>query len=324
MKKILTLICMTLVCLVEAQDQITLTPLACGDNGDVRYIAIGDRQSMIKINRSWPANETRPVTMWINNSLGVPVGDIPGGENFITLGFPDTEVSPIMGYHSIYIFSLQVGDGLYSEDLGVHTEPTPIISVAMNVTPVQDGEMIAVTGSSYTADTAMSDYDGWGQVGPQCSLHQLIIVTEVVSIPENALILSDTVICEPGVPTQFSAEVFYQGPYTELGVRSRMEKRSLEVPEGFPTQVIVSSEEFRTFVGTTTGQEDLSKDQSPFLVFPNPALHGSVIRASKPVAFIFDVLGQAVPFDKKNIIIETPGVYTLVSIDKTVSRQIVE
>lgn len=61
-----------------------------------------------------------------------------------------------------------------------------------------------------------------------------------------------------------------------------------------------------------------------FVTFPNPTARGQPIRASKKVDFIVDQTGRLVPFDPLRIVIETPGVYTLVSTDKTVCRQVVE
>lgn len=53
-----------------------------------------------------------------------------------------------------------------------------------------------------------------------------------------------------------------------------------------------------------------------FVAFPNPTARGQPIRASKKVDFIIDQIGKLVPFDPLHIIIETPGVYTLVHLDE--------
>lgn len=240
---------MTLAHLVHAQDQINWVPFECSEETSMRYVSLKSRESLFKVNASWPENETRPVTKWINNSVGISMGDMPGGEYFITLEHPDETISPIIGYQNIYIVSLQVGDGLHSEDCDVRTEPTPVVLTTVSV---QNEQTLMISGISHTSDTVASDEDGWGGLGIPCTLHEISIITDVFS--GNTLVFSDTTICEPGVPTEFSTQFFYEGPYAELCTQSRMEKRSLSNPATFPTKVIVLGNQVCQFAGQMVGQ----------------------------------------------------------------------
>lgn len=244
MKKLLTFTFMTLcVCFVYAQDQISWVRFQCGDSSTVRYVSLEDRKTMFKVNMSWPENETREVFQHYNdNPIGMSMGQMSGGEYFITLDHPGDSINPIIGYESTYRIRLGTANGNHSEDCDVRTEPTPIIQTTMSASPLSGGgSLITIIGNSHTADTAASDHDGWGWIGTgiPCSRHEISIITDVFS--EDGLVFSDTTICVPGVPTDFSAEFDYTGPYTMLCAESRMEKRSMEVPAEFPTRVIVLS-----------------------------------------------------------------------------------
>ncbi len=73
------------------------------------------------------------------------------------------------------------------------------------------------------------------------------------------------------------------------------------------------------FDGTFVDSHAISVDVDvgkTFTVFPNPTARGQPIQASKKVDLIIDGLGRAIPFDPLSIIIEVPGVYTLVHIDE--------
>lgn len=238
-----------MTCLVHAQDQINWVPFECNDGSSTRYVSLDNRKTLFKVHASWPENETRPVVKWINNSYPVSMGDMAGGEYFITLEHPDEWMNPIIGYQSIYIVSLEVQTGIYlrSEDCDVRTEPTPVVQTTMSTTSSEDGSLLTITGISHTSDMTASDEDGWGGLGIPCAFHEISIITDVVS--GNTLVFSDTTICVPGVPTEFSTEFLYEGPFAELCARSRMEKRSLSNPPTFPTQVIASGNEVCQFAG---------------------------------------------------------------------------
>ena len=244
MKKLLTIIMTLCVCFVYAQDQISWVRFQCGDSSTVRYISLEDRKTMFKVNMSWPENETREVFQHYNdNPIGVSMGQMQGGEYFITLDHPGDSINPVIGYQSIYTVRLGTANGNHTEDCNVRTEPTPVIQATMSTSPLSGGgSLVTIIGNSHTADTVASNHSGWGWISNSelpCSRHEISIITDVFS--EDGLVFSDTTICVPGVPTDFSAEFDYTGPYTMLCAESRMEKRSMEVPAEFPTRAIVLS-----------------------------------------------------------------------------------
>ncbi len=73
------------------------------------------------------------------------------------------------------------------------------------------------------------------------------------------------------------------------------------------------------FDGTFVDSEVIAVDVdvgNSFVAFPNPIQRGEPVQTSKKIDFIFDGLGKLVPFDPTSIVIEIPGVYTLVHLDE--------
>lgn len=283
---------------VFSQDELNWIMWECEstDNNAVGYVPVGHRTTLLRYEASWPSTETKEVLKCRGGNC-TSLGQISGGEHLLE----DVYDIPLTnGYWETYPLTLQV-NGNSTAEIFVTTEPTPLLSVEVDLLHTTDGDSVIITSASRTQLSANS---GWGLIFPFCTTHPIIQIVEISTLSEG-VVFKDTVECVLGQSTTFITGFMYKGPYTELCTQVWMERLDISpVPTFAPREIIITDEVCMMAGGSiTTGQEALKED-SPFLVFPNPCREALFLSSSSvPVTWrVTNMLSSAIMTGRGKVI----------------------
>ena len=252
---------------------------------------------------NWPLEETREVHYCINSQC-YSIGQINGGENLAEIQYDDPW-SP--GYWDDF-----------NVVLGIESEPnvTPNISVTTEPSPVLELEVTTQESSGIihyrvVSETGYSNPSGWGGFPAACEDQKIFIVTEMAVGTETQWL--DTVWCVAGVATDTTLTFEYDGPSSQVCLRSYM--RRLVEPD--VSHLVTNSEQECFQIGDISTSIASTIEVQDAKAFPNPT-NGENVTIMSPIPVqgwqMLDMTGKLVDEGGGNTIPTSswlPGTYVL-------------